>query len=480
MKKWLVRILKTLGLLIVLFLIAVSALALYWKLAPDSAPPDFSALTPHSAEVPDAQNGFLALANSDLQLSKKERDICAHALASNGYFKWDQAQIDSLLAKHTDVLTAVDRALAMPGFEIPVMSPEYGIYFMRGFENCAKLEALSAKNHFRKGDHATAYQQDWQLIELGRRIEKCGFLDYVIGFSITANGRVGIQSFVNQSTAKDRPLLEEYSRKLAAPFDEVETFQEALRRRFEKESSRILKLSRGESFSAIFRDLAAKDRSRWSPEMNRRVADASGKVQWPQPNWFTQVFITSRIKPNATLRVLAKRMLQNINAAPFSYVAISKAANHEFPDVEKKAWKELIFAPNFYGNWIVERLTPKRSVTGISFEAETKKVKVNTVPVSSNLQVKCRAKTNDSLLQTMIALRLYALDHNGELPDSLTAIVPQYLSAIPLDDFDGKPIRYSKAHRIIYSVGKNLKDNGGVFASPSEKRDTPHIDLAWK
>ena len=35
------------------------------------------------------------------------------------------------------------------------------------------------------------------------------------------------------------------------------------------------------------------------------------------------------------------------------------------------------------------------------------------------------------------------------------------VEAVPLDPFDGQPLRYSKERRIIWSVGENLRDDGG-------------------
>jgi hypothetical protein len=39
--------------------------------------------------------------------------------------------------------------------------------------------------------------------------------------------------------------------------------------------------------------------------------------------------------------------------------------------------------------------------------------------------------------------------------------VPEYLSHLLLDPFDGKPLRYSKEKKIVYCVGKDLVDSGG-------------------
>lgn len=60
-----------------------------------------------------------------------------------------------------------------------------------------------------------------------------------------------------------------------------------------------------------------------------------------------------------------------------------------------------------------------------------------------------------------IACERYRRKH-GELPESLNVLVPEFLETVPNDPFDGKPIRYNKEKKIIYSVGENLVDSGGM------------------
>lgn len=52
---------------------------------------------------------------------------------------------------------------------------------------------------------------------------------------------------------------------------------------------------------------------------------------------------------------------------------------------------------------------------------------------------------------------------NGEWPESLTDLVPEYLKAVPVDPFDGAPIRYAETSEGInlWCIGEDLKDDGG-------------------
>ena len=76
-------------------------------------------------------------------------------------------------------------------------------------------------------------------------------------------------------------------------------------------------------------------------------------------------------------------------------------------------------------------------------------------------KVKCQTNVEVAVTRTLLAMKAYKLD-KGRLPETLEQLVPEYLDAVPIDDFDGKPIHYNPAKRIIYSVGEDLRDGGGM------------------
>ncbi|MHC5056255.1 MAG: hypothetical protein ACYTKD_16265 [Planctomycetota bacterium] len=66
----------------------------------------------------------------------------------------------------------------------------------------------------------------------------------------------------------------------------------------------------------------------------------------------------------------------------------------------------------------------------------------------------------------------------GRYPPTLDELAPEFVKELPLDPFTGKPLRYELrddgAAFIVYSVGDNLKDDGGV-EHHSEK-----WDISWE
>jgi hypothetical protein len=61
-----------------------------------------------------------------------------------------------------------------------------------------------------------------------------------------------------------------------------------------------------------------------------------------------------------------------------------------------------------------------------------------------------------------LAVERYRLA-GGKVPERLEELVPQYLSEVPSDPFDGNPIRYRHADPgyCLYSISDDGQDNGG-------------------
>ncbi len=62
-----------------------------------------------------------------------------------------------------------------------------------------------------------------------------------------------------------------------------------------------------------------------------------------------------------------------------------------------------------------------------------------------------------------LAVERYRMAHDGKLPATLADLVPQYLAAVPLDPYDGKPLRFKPLVKgfVVYSLGEDGDDDGG-------------------
>jgi hypothetical protein len=141
-------------------------------------------------------------------------------------------------------------------------------------------------------------------------------------------------------------------------------------------------------------------------------------------------------KPNRTRRMFAETIRKMVEDAPKPYNEIRHIDSDERPLNPVMA----VLRGNAIGEMIYRLLMP--ALRGVH-------------------PLKCQTNVQVAATRTLLALKAYKLD-KGRLPETLEQLVPEYLDAVPIDDFDGKPVRYNAAKKIIYSVGKDLEDNGGT------------------
>ena len=64
-----------------------------------------------------------------------------------------------------------------------------------------------------------------------------------------------------------------------------------------------------------------------------------------------------------------------------------------------------------------------------------------------------------------IAIERFRLAHDRRLPDDLSSLIPAWLDKVPMDPYDGLPLRYKRTSSdgyVVYSIGPDAKDDGGI------------------
>lgn len=75
--------------------------------------------------------------------------------------------------------------------------------------------------------------------------------------------------------------------------------------------------------------------------------------------------------------------------------------------------------------------------------------------------------------------------HNGGFPEQLDELIPDYITLVPHDVIAGAPLRYQRqadAKYLLYSIGWNETDDGGLIARKSDNtpgRDHEKSDWVW-
>jgi len=118
------------------------------------------------------------------------------------------------------------------------------------------------------------------------------------------------------------------------------------------------------------------------------------------------------------------------------------------------------------------------------------------IPATRSAQVKAvRTDVELKATEVVCALKSYELAH-GSPPETLSALIPGLLPSVPIDPFDGKPLRYRRKGKewVLWSVGSDMKDDNAAwheykYRSSGEvrrggdiyfKSTEPQDDLAWE
>jgi hypothetical protein len=92
------------------------------------------------------------------------------------------------------------------------------------------------------------------------------------------------------------------------------------------------------------------------------------------------------------------------------------------------------------------------------------------------IQSTTRNQTTVHLARIAIALERHHIAHK-QYPETLAALVPQFITKLPHDVINGQPLKYRRTETggfILYSVGWNEKDDSGTVVMGSGK--TPSVD----
>ena len=96
--------------------------------------------------------------------------------------------------------------------------------------------------------------------------------------------------------------------------------------------------------------------------------------------------------------------------------------------------------------------------------------------LDSAIERRFEVETSLSAVRISVALHRFERRH-GFWPADLDALVPEFLSEVPRDPYDGQPLRYRPELGVVYAIGQNLLDDrGAVVARVADEANDP----AWQ
>jgi len=104
------------------------------------------------------------------------------------------------------------------------------------------------------------------------------------------------------------------------------------------------------------------------------------------------------------------------------------------------------------------------------------------LPALANASARfAQGQASTDLARVACALERHRLAH-GQYPETLDALVPAFLAKLPHDVINGQPLKYRRTNDglfVLYSVGWNEKDDGGMVVFNKDKRASNWKEGDW-
>jgi len=359
---------------------------------------------------------------SALQLGRRipNADDWMEVLWGDGPFEDRRALVESAMARYAEAMRLAREAMKRPQCRFDLKysdGPSMVMPHLAGMRSLARLFAAEALLHAHSGRAGRAADSFVCGIRLARAFDgEPVYISQVLKSSL-----LGIALKALERAEKDVPL------------------DDAARRRILADLAMIKPLS---SVRCTFMG----ERVTWHESMRLLLADS------PLPD-------------NEDARSARRRFTRDRAAAYEDHARLLRLTSALFDATERPPWQMLEVTASALAK--VESLdshdAPLTSQIAASYEYMVKRtVKAEAHRIAAILGLSCE------LFRSGV----------GRFPATLTELAPEFLDKLPPDPFTGKPFRYRLRDGgrafIVYSVGDNLKDDGGVTKRPEKD------DISWE
>ncbi|MBI4603967.1 MAG: hypothetical protein HY721_18585 [Planctomycetes bacterium] len=436
-----------LSLVLVLLLLSVGFLAWFAMLGGGDDPaPNDQDLFPTFAAVPEGENGFALLRELEglVKLPGGDPDLAwpttiepeqpGEALDASGPVHlldrmlegkaWDEILAEAILERNGRALELIAEALARPSLQVPQPALGASVSYVRDVFGAKFVLAVRAHALARAGRTGEGVESALQAVRLGRRLANCegAWIDYMVGTGVEQMGLQALRLLVPRVGPEElhHALSELKGLQLNAG-----GLRAALRGEYLLFTRGLADLASGK--------LTVHDMLRLTRGENLSPSAASQDVF----ERMDEVIMTSRycLKPHRTRRLVGEALrvlLEEID------LPCAQRTHHlsERCGVTTPLDRTV---SNGIGAWIAH------------WEIAL---------MECALRPRDQLELAFSATRVLLAIRAHRLEA-GKLPEALAELVPRYLEAVPRDPFDGQPLRYSREKLKVWSVGRDLEDQGG-------------------
>ena len=382
----------------------------------DIAPPDVSDLLMDTVEVSDEDNAFTCFREAAEKFEWPADESRVNSILLDG--EWDDAFVADLLSRNAETLAQLGRGLTCPAYQ------PYGDSTSRPptpsflwADGMSWLMTLKAMQEQRAGRTERIWQSCFDQCRLGSLIaaHPRATVEYMLGLIVLARGFDEAERLLRESSPDEAELVE-----LLNQLNRIGPQDQGL--------VRVVK--------AYFQFLS--DAIDNSGSGTARASQRGGRL----------------LRPNRTKDTCAQfcRTVIQDASRPYTQVHLPVVQPVRIDGIHRYL---LFLRPDSEDRLFVKLLLSPDQMKGL-------------------LTSKCNAQGHLDGLRLVVACLLYEIRH-GQLPETLDALVPEYLGEVPRDPFDGKPFRYLPTRAAVYCVGADLTDS---FASTGPASDAHLPELA--
>lgn len=419
--------------IIVILVLAVTGGIIY--LTSDIPPIDDSDLVLVYESIPDEENAFYYFdkANQAMYYPESEKDRIDKIL-EEGIKDEDVEFAKEILDKNEKTFRHLEKGLALDKLQIPEMRDGLAelIPYLFDWRQIALLNQLRSMYFYKIDKQDEAFKTALENVRFGYMINnsKGCLVHFMIGAVIKEIGSESINQLVSKAMLSERKTKEYID-----TLKRYEDARDGLIQTYLCEYNYFMLHTVDFIEKGINENLKGEIKKKIPlPGLGKQL-DEIKKIHFVQPLIIRYMFHPERTKGKmadyirSVITAVSKSYYKDVDFDSMDKFMYNLSKDAEFIRVIKR---------NVVGKVLMGLLVP-----GI------------TPVIGEEYKIEAEIKRT----QILIALKAYNNEF-GQLPESLDELVPAYFDQVPIDPYDGKPIRYSKKDKIIYSVGENLEDNG--------------------
>lgn len=353
---------------------------------------------------------------------------------------WDEKLVEELVLKNEQAFKIFTDAAVKSKFQDPVyaepikITPAVALPPLNSWRRMSRLSAVRALYLAKRGKDKEAMEEAFHSIKIGQKIQdsQVSLIEYLVALSMKDTGIEIVMKISNSSKLQSAELIS-YARTLNEYYKNEDGLISSFKGEYMMQKYIIDGLVSGnnEAMEGIF---SGEESAR--QEIKEKIKNS----------YYFQ--------PNKTISLFAEYTRNNIKSV-------------RIPCGEIKPLDVQMLAPSNPAELYVE----ENAIGKILHD-------ILAVGLTNTSIKKCEEDLLIVAAQTTLAMKAFKND-TGNYPNSLQQLAPRYLNSVPIDQFDGKPIKYSAIKKIIYSVGKDMKDSGGSTGDEWRKMPDPTFTLGF-